>query len=254
MAQPAKSMRAFTLIEISIVLVIIGLIIGGVLVGRDLINLAAVRAQIAQFQDLATAVNTFKGKYACLPGDCNNASTFSLGNNGNGNETLEAETQNYASYTTPDGSFDGELPLFFIHLTASTMIKGAYDGTFTLGTGYPRTALNTAAGIIAAGQWQAENTGTRPDQLTDVYGFPAGIWAHATICMSAPKPEHSNDGCGIFTIAQARAIDTKMDDGKPLSGKIWSYSSDSLTSYCSQSDNSYLTDTGTICQTSFRLY
>ena len=37
--------KGFTLIEMSIVLVIIGLIIGGVLLGRDLISAAAVRAQ-----------------------------------------------------------------------------------------------------------------------------------------------------------------------------------------------------------------
>jgi prepilin-type N-terminal cleavage/methylation domain-containing protein len=38
----------FTLIELSIVLVIIGLIVGGVLAGQSLINAAAVRAQISQ--------------------------------------------------------------------------------------------------------------------------------------------------------------------------------------------------------------
>ncbi len=37
----------FTLIEMSIVLVIIGLIVGGVLVGQDLIRAAEVRAQIS---------------------------------------------------------------------------------------------------------------------------------------------------------------------------------------------------------------
>ena len=37
----------FTLIELSIVLVIIGLLVGGVLVGQDLIRAAGVRAQIS---------------------------------------------------------------------------------------------------------------------------------------------------------------------------------------------------------------
>jgi prepilin-type N-terminal cleavage/methylation domain-containing protein len=40
----------FTLIEISIVLVIIGLIVGGVLVGHDLIRAAGVRATISQVE------------------------------------------------------------------------------------------------------------------------------------------------------------------------------------------------------------
>lgn len=59
----------FTLIELSIVLVIIGLIVGGVLVGQDLIAAARVRSQISQIQQYQTAVNTFKIKYAYLPGD-----------------------------------------------------------------------------------------------------------------------------------------------------------------------------------------
>ena len=48
----------FTLIELSIVLVIIGLIIGGILVGRDLINASAIRAQISQIDKYQQAANT----------------------------------------------------------------------------------------------------------------------------------------------------------------------------------------------------
>ena len=68
----------FTLLEMSIVLVVIGLIVGGVLVGRDLISAAYTRAQISQIEKFNTAVNTFYGKYQALPGDMNNsvASTF----------------------------------------------------------------------------------------------------------------------------------------------------------------------------------
>ena len=59
----------FTLIELSIVLVVIGLIVGGILVGQDLIKAAEVRAQIGQINEYNTAVNTFRGKYGYLPGD-----------------------------------------------------------------------------------------------------------------------------------------------------------------------------------------
>ena len=50
---PQKTARvaAFTLIEVSIVLVIIALIIGGILVGREMINAAVVRDQISQIQN-----------------------------------------------------------------------------------------------------------------------------------------------------------------------------------------------------------
>ena len=58
-----KSSSDFTLIEMSIVLVIIGLIVGGVLVGQDLIRAAYVRAQVSQIEKFNTALNTFYGKY-----------------------------------------------------------------------------------------------------------------------------------------------------------------------------------------------
>src|ERR1700753_1576823 len=61
--------QGFTLIELSIVLVIIGLIVGGILVGQDLIKAAEVRAQISQIEKFNTAVNTFRGKFGALPGD-----------------------------------------------------------------------------------------------------------------------------------------------------------------------------------------
>lgn len=59
----------FTLVELSIVLVIIGLVAGGVLVGRDLIAAATIRSTISQIEKYKTAVNTFRGKYGYLPGD-----------------------------------------------------------------------------------------------------------------------------------------------------------------------------------------
>ena len=50
----------FTLIELSIVLVIIGLIVGGILTGKDLIDSAQVRAQISQIEKYQTATQTFR--------------------------------------------------------------------------------------------------------------------------------------------------------------------------------------------------
>src|ERR1700753_450898 len=61
--------QGFTLIELSIVLVIIGLIVGGILVGQDLIKAAEVRAQISQIEKYNSAGNTFRGKFGGIPGD-----------------------------------------------------------------------------------------------------------------------------------------------------------------------------------------
>jgi prepilin-type N-terminal cleavage/methylation domain-containing protein len=71
-----RGAKGFTIIEMSIVLVIIGLLVGGVLVGRDLILVAEVQKTGTLIDQLNTAVNTFKDKYNCLPGDCATATNF----------------------------------------------------------------------------------------------------------------------------------------------------------------------------------
>jgi prepilin-type N-terminal cleavage/methylation domain-containing protein len=69
MANANLTKTGFTLVEISLVLVIIGLLIGGVVVGRDLMMAANTRAQISQIEKFRTAMRTFQLKYAYLPGD-----------------------------------------------------------------------------------------------------------------------------------------------------------------------------------------
>ena len=78
-AEYRRRREGFTLIELSLVLVIVGLIIGGVVVGRDLIHSAEIRATISQIEKYNTAVNTFRTKYNCLPGDCPAAQAQQLG-------------------------------------------------------------------------------------------------------------------------------------------------------------------------------
>src|SRR5580693_8599189 len=70
------SRRGFTLIEMSIVLVIIGLIVGGTMVGQELVKASEARSFISTMQSFQSAFYTFQGKYDCLPGDCGNATTF----------------------------------------------------------------------------------------------------------------------------------------------------------------------------------
>jgi len=63
--------RGFTLIELSIVLVVIGLFIGGILVGKSLVEAAQINAVIRQLTQYDVAVNNFHSKFKQLPGDTN---------------------------------------------------------------------------------------------------------------------------------------------------------------------------------------
>ncbi len=125
----------FTLVELSIVLVIIGLVIGGVLVGKDLIKGAEIRATISQIEKYKTAANTFKLKYEYIPGDILSSKAASLGfyyvigatadtiGYGNGDGIIQG-------YDDPrwavGGTFGGEICMFFLHLSQAKMIDGMY--------------------------------------------------------------------------------------------------------------------------------
>ena len=68
--------RGFSLVELSIVLVILGLLTGGILAGQSLIRASELRAVSTEFQRYVAAVNTFRDKYFMLPGDMSNATAF----------------------------------------------------------------------------------------------------------------------------------------------------------------------------------
>ncbi|MFT6331912.1 MAG: prepilin-type N-terminal cleavage/methylation domain-containing protein [Lentimonas sp.] len=61
--------KAFSLIELSIVLIIIGLLVAGVTGGASLIKNAELRKVVEEARGYQTAVNSFFAKYNALPGD-----------------------------------------------------------------------------------------------------------------------------------------------------------------------------------------
>lgn len=88
-----KRLRAFTLIEVAIVLMIVGLMAGAVLKGYDLLESAKMRAIIADVQRYQMAFNLYHEAYHALPGDDSKASSH-FGTdvrNGNGNGYIDSD-------------------------------------------------------------------------------------------------------------------------------------------------------------------
>ena len=67
--QNAVMRRGFTLVELSIVLVIIGLLIGGILVAQSLVETSKINKVVGQIQQFDIGVRVFKDKFNGLPGD-----------------------------------------------------------------------------------------------------------------------------------------------------------------------------------------
>src|SRR5690606_13638021 len=74
--RPQKDIAAFSLVELSIGLLILGLLTGGTLGRKEMIRAAELRSGMTESQQLQTVVNAFTGKYDALPGDMKNAERF----------------------------------------------------------------------------------------------------------------------------------------------------------------------------------
>ena len=65
-----RHQSAFTLVELSIVLIIVGLLVGGVLTGQALIRAAELRAITTEKDKYITTLYAFRDKYQALPAIC----------------------------------------------------------------------------------------------------------------------------------------------------------------------------------------
>lgn len=215
-----KKTAGFTLIELSIVLVIIGLIVGGVLVGQDLIRAAEVRSTIAQVEKYNTAVNTFRGKYNAVPGDLNASTASAFGftargtnaGQGDGNGVLECYTGATNSGVCQGG---GETGLFWQDLSSANGLNlNLIDGSFASATTVPVAVATTAtANYMPAAKLGRGNF---------VYVYSAnGINYYG---MSVPGAIVVTTGAMPSSVSmspqQAYNIDKKTDDGFPGTGSV----------------------------------
>ena len=222
--------RGFTLIEISVVLVVIGLIVGGILTGRDMIRAAEVRATISQIEKYNTAANTFRGKYGYLPGDIKDPDASQFGfaprgqyaGEGDGNGVIEGVDTNSGDQNFGVQQGIGETTMFWVDLSAAHLIDGTFNtasstadpGNITasgLNAFYPAAKLGTGYIYVWSGGWVGLNTEMpNQDDGLNYFGLTGITEIRNTIAISQ----------ATLTVAQAYSIDSKIDDGLPQSGHV----------------------------------
>jgi prepilin-type N-terminal cleavage/methylation domain-containing protein len=233
-----KRRDGFTLIELSIVLVVIGLIVGGMLVGQNLINAAALRAQISQIEKYNTAANTFREKYGYLPGDITpqavtqfnfTASPTRAGTAGDGDGNGELDGTNGGS-TTTSWNQGGESLYFWEDLsTNSHLIEGGFNtasgpnpaaactSIATCSVYFPYAKIGNGAfvyvysGYAGSAVYGGPTTGLGPNF------FGVAIISSITL---GNVSQGATFPAPALTVSQAAAIDTKIDDGLPTTGNL----------------------------------
>ena|SRR3990167_1004003 len=253
--------NGFSLVELSIVLVILGLLVGGILAGQSLIRAAELRAVSTEYQRYVTALSAFRDKYFQIPGDMNNAVSFwgAAATCPSISATAAAGVCNGDADGMVENSATSSNEIFGLweHLAYAGLVEGSYSGapssatysdTFaTLGTNVPRSKMNNAGWTL----WYIApiTAAASTTYFEGSYGNMLNFGGTGGSLTTAPllKPE------------EAWNIDTKNDDGKPATGRIVTYESQGAaasTTSCSDLDpgvgsmaasNYALANTGLYC-------
>lgn len=219
--------RGFSLVELSIVLVIVGLLVGGILAGQSLIRASELRSVNADFTRYLTAVSAFRDKYFGLPGDISNATAFW----GKDNTNCTADTGTTTTPGTCNGNANSRVDgvasasvtsenfQFWNQLAQAGIIEGTYSGLSGSGGGrdsVPGTNVPRGrfGGLSAIGiEWLGSVSG-------DTWRWNG---SYGNIMYAGNKGTGSPPEIIAFKTEEAWNIDTKMDDGNPAYGKLRSY-------------------------------
>lgn len=232
--------RGFSLVELSIVLVILGLLTGGILAGQSLIRASELRSLTTESQRFLTATQTFRDKYFAIPGDMTNATKF-WGIQG---DATACKTTPSTTALTCDGNGDGNLSTtdggttyyeifrYWQQLANAGLLEGSYTGVTgsgavihdVPGSNVPRSRMNNMAwGVTYSGPTYTGSTAGFALDFGNFY-YAGAPMTNGTVIGKSLKPE------------ELWNIDTKLDDGKPANGKIISYWWDECTDATSNSN------------------
>ena len=193
---PQHHRHAFTLIELSIVLVIVGLVISGILSGKSLIKSAELRSVMTDTNNYLSAVSSFRDQYRYLPGDMPTAARY---------------------WTTVSGNGDGQVLTterfrLWQQLNLAGMVEKSYTGISGPGGG------GTDDFVIDGNSVNNNVPESRIKQTGFSFYYLAAngnmLTYGASVTAGGGPPTDP-----ALTSTDAATIDKKADDGIPNSGK-----------------------------------
>jgi len=186
-----KNNQGFTLVEMSIVLVVLALIVAGIVGGKSLVHSAKLRSVISDANKIKIAVRMYRDSYDAWPGDHRNAKDYwpnplcvdsgSNKCNGNGDGRIAGSSQ--------------EEVRLWQHLSLSEMLPKSYSGVGLA----PAPGVNIPKGSFDGTYFWLRYTaiGSTIQNLLEFKPIQAAL-----------------------TPSDAQTIDKKIDDGKYGYGKV----------------------------------
>lgn len=196
-----RNNNAFTLIELSIAIVIIGLIVAGVVTGQSLVKQAQLRSIVSDFNKFTSATNTFRLQYNGFPGDFKNGFSYFSGTNCTDGLIV-------GSGSNCNGNGNGQIEYWeavkaWYHLSQAGLVEGQFSGL--------DDANMAPKGPISDSMYSMSNE-------TGGTANPANAFAVGLLGPHTPDIQRN----GMLTPQEAQSIDTKIDDGFAHSGSVWS--------------------------------
>lgn len=209
----SKNDSGFTLVEMSITLVIVGLIVGGILGGKSLIDGAKEKKIIIDVGGLKVALATFEEKYSAKAGDFEDAEYLwpdKGTRSGDGNGFIESKAEGWSGWHHGREGFR-----VFEHL--------AHAGVLPSGSAYNRTNVYAEGPASYLKQSPYENgfysfnaACIRGNRRSDCHKakqnyLQIGTWQSG---------DYGNNSVSGVPVDVSYRIDKKLDDGKSSSGAI----------------------------------
>jgi len=234
--------QAFSLLELSLVVIIISLLIAGASSGLKIVRKAQIQSTIKEILDYKYAFHEFVILYQAFPGDFDQAYEYFAGDD----DTICGQK------TDCNGDGDGKIELSqkanseefraWQHLYLTGLVDTAFAGEWNETNSVAEAKLNNA-------NISFKNDDDINDNILKLGSFISTDGKYS-------------DG-GILTTKEAKNIDKKFDDGNSNSGKIIGYNDgniddtddtdDTVTDLCIDDDYRVFSNTENLCSIGFKL-
>jgi prepilin-type N-terminal cleavage/methylation domain-containing protein len=236
---------AFSLIELSIVLIIIGLLIAGITGGASLIKSSELRSIMGEARGYAVSVNSFFTQYDRYPGD----SDINVGSN----STVTGDRDNKIEFVNDQSTKVAE------GIDAWYDLKdiGAIDLALTLsGTMASPGALvpvtNIPGSKIKGAGWVFDYyAGSKLQNVVVLTGTTtAGV-----VSLINESTVANNLSSVIVSAPDSLSIDSKIDDGKPDTGNVQGINKSTTAADACFASSAYIIANGAkkVCALTFRV-